>query len=137
MLDTPRHGWSTIKIGGWSDRCSYLDDVPFMLPKALEEACRTGRPVSVKFDAEGYEYIIVFDEYEAHIITETDTGHELKTIETTPRALERELIADIRKDISGWSSWPDYGDMSDDELQERTKDLSMLCDILEKRIQKQ
>lgn len=137
MLDTPRHGWSTVKIGGWSEKCSYLEDVPFLLLESLEKACRTGNPAAAKFDAEGYDYIIVFDEHETHIITETDTGYELKTVETTPGELARELVADIRNDISGWSRWLDYGDMSDDELQERTKDLSVLCDILERRIQKQ
>lgn len=23
MLDAPKHGWSKIHIGAWSDRCSY------------------------------------------------------------------------------------------------------------------
>ena len=65
MLSTPKYGWSTITIGNWSDRCSYIDDVPFMLLSAVDEVIRTRTTYSVKFDAEGYEYIIVFDEFEA------------------------------------------------------------------------
>ena len=136
MLDTPRNGWSTIKIGGWSDRCSYLDDVPFMLLSALEEACRTGRLVSGKFDAEGYEYIIVFDMYETHIITETENGYKLVTVEITPAELAAEIIGDIRKDLSGWSSWIDYGDMSEHERREREEDLIILCRMLKKATEK-
>ena len=36
MLDTPKYGWSHVSIGSWSDRCSYLDDVPMELLKASE-----------------------------------------------------------------------------------------------------
>ena len=35
MLDTPKLGWSKIHIGTWSDRCSYLDDVPMKLLEAF------------------------------------------------------------------------------------------------------
>ena len=45
----------------WSDRCSYLDDVLFLLLEGIEEALRTGNPVAARFDAEGWEYLIVFD----------------------------------------------------------------------------
>lgn len=135
MLSTPKYGWSNIKIGDWTDRCSYLDDVPFLLLEMLEENGRTSRPVSGKFDAEGYEYIIVFDKYETHIITETDTGYELKTVEVRSEELAKDLIEDIRRDIDSWSGWIDYGDMSDDERQERKKDLLILCSIVEKRLE--
>lgn len=64
MLKEPKHGWSQITIGNWSDRCSYLDDVPFLLLEGMEGVCRTGNPVVAKFDAEGWEYLIVFDVYE-------------------------------------------------------------------------
>lgn len=136
MLDTPSHGWSTIKVGGWSDRCSYLDDVPFMLLKALEETCRTGRPVSVKFDAEGYEYIIVFDVYETHVITETENSYKLVTVEIMSAELAAELIGDIRKDLPGWSGWADYGDMSGYERHKRETDLIALCCALKKATEK-
>ena len=35
MLDAPKLGWSKIHIGAWSDRCSYLDDVPMKLLEAF------------------------------------------------------------------------------------------------------
>ena len=41
MLSTPNVGWSRITIGEWADRCSYLDDVPFMLLEAIAEAAKT------------------------------------------------------------------------------------------------
>ena len=68
MLKTPKYGWSEITIGDWHDRCSYLDDVPYRLLEAVDYTNRCGRPSSVKFDAEGWDYIIVFDQFETHII---------------------------------------------------------------------
>lgn len=133
MLKEPKHGWSQITIGNWSDRCSYLDDVPYLLLEGVEEVCRTGHPVAAKFDAEGWEYLIVFDVYETHIITETDSGYFLTTETVQIKSLAEELVADIRRDLKAWSRWTNYGDMSEDEMSEREKDLAVLCDILEKR----
>ena len=136
MLDTPKHGWSVITIGNWSDRCSYLTDVPFQLLKAMECSCRECKPISVRFDAEGWEYIIVFDWFCTHIISEksNEDGFDYFSIDINRDELAKELIIDIRKNINKWAIWTDYGNMSEDEISERKKDLLVLCDILEKRL---
>ena len=134
MLKSPSAGWSRITIGDLSDRCSYLDDVPYLLLEGVEEVFRTGYPIVSKFDAEGYEYFIVIDIDTVFIITETDDDYSLKTIEISIKGLAAELIADIRRDLDLWSEWVDYGGMSEDEKRERKKDLSALCEIIEKRI---
>jgi len=134
MLRKPEHGWSQITIGSWSDRCSYLDDVPFLLLECCEQALRTAKPSVVRLDAEGWEYLIVFDLYETHIITETDEGFSLTTVTVTLRELAQELVSDIRENLSLWSVWTDCdGDGYDEEKEERSKDLSALCDITERR----
>ena len=69
MLDRPFCGWSKITIGSWSNRRSYLDDVPFILLQVISGLLSTMRPTSVKFDAEGYEFILVFDYGVVHIIS--------------------------------------------------------------------
>lgn len=136
MLATPKHGWSNITIGNWSDRCSYLTDVPFQLLEAMECSCREHKPVSVSFDAEGWEYIITFDWFYTHIISgkSEEDSFSYFSIDINRDELAKELISDIRKDIDGWSTWLDYGDMSEDEISERKKDLLILCDIVEKRL---
>lgn len=140
MLSKPKHGWSEITISSWSDRCSYIDDVPFMLLEAIEESCRVNKPVSVKFDAEGWDYIIVFDQFETHIITtnpndvDTDFGNfDYYTIEVDRDELAKELIADIRKYIDHWTKWDGYCENAD-YVEERQKDLLVLCDVIEKRL---
>ena len=37
MLKHDGAGWGHISIGDWSDRCSYLDDVPYALLDAVDE----------------------------------------------------------------------------------------------------
>lgn len=133
MLRTPKYGWSEITIGNWYDRCSYLDDVPYRLLEAVDYTNRCGRPSSVKFDAEGWEYIIVFDTYETHIICDSfDREYSLHTIEINLKDLIRELIADIRRDLVAWSEWG-Y-DISEYEIEERKLDLAAWCDVIEKRL---
>lgn len=140
MLSKPVHGWSDITIGDWSDRCSYIDDVPFMLLEAIEESCRVNKPVAVKFDAEGWDYIIVFDQFETHIITtnpnDIDTyfgNFDYHTIEVDRDELAKELISDIRKYIDHWTKWDGYCENAA-YVEERKKDLLALCDVIEKRI---
>ena len=133
MLKTPWCGWSEIKIGDWHDRCSYLDDVPYRLLEAVDYTNRTGRPSAVKFDAEGGEYIIVFDEFETHIINyDFECQYHYYTIEINLKDLIKELIADIRRDLIAWSEWG-Y-DINDYEAEERKADLDAWCNVIEKRL---
>ena len=131
MISTPKYGWSTITIGDWSERCSYLDDVPFMLLSAIDKVLRMHVPCAVRFDAEGFEYIIVFDENETHIIELNDkiTYH---TIEIYIEYIVKELIADIRNDLEEWAWW--VPGCSEDQFNERKLDLEVYCDIIEKRL---
>lgn len=133
MIETPRYGWSKITIGDWSDRCSYIDDVPFKLLETIESAVRIRRPFSVKFDAEGWDYIIIFDVYETHVVSYDFNGeYKYKTIEISLTDIAKDLIADIRKDLDAWSQWG--FDISEDEISERKKDLSVLCKMIERRL---
>jgi len=136
MLESPKYGWSKLSIGDkWSERVSYLDDVPYMLIDAVESVVRVKRPYAVKFDAEGFDYIVVFDVFETHIITESsyDDGFTYFTFATDIDRLALELVEDIRRDIEAWSVWTDYGGMPEEERLERRADLLAACDILEKR----
>lgn len=128
MLEKPVHGWSSISIASWSDRCSYLDDVPVILFEALEQAVATGRPIAVEFDAEGHEYTVVFSPYVTFIITETDEGYRLIVCEDSrPNNLLRELAGDVRRDIDDWVVWG-YEDLNEVQMSERRAMLLAHCD---------
>lgn len=131
MISTPKYGWSTITIGDWSERCSYLDDVPFMLLSAVDEVIRTRTVNAIKFDAEGYEYVITFDEFETHIVTFKDE-RTYTAIEIDIEDIAKELITDIRNDLEEWAWW--VPGCSEDQFNERKLDLKVYCDIIEKRL---
>ena len=133
MLSKPEYGWSEITIGHWHDRCSYLDDVPYMLLDAVDYTNRTHRPSVVKFDAEGWEYIIVFDMTNVHVNTCDFYGeYRYTTVDVNLCNLIRELVADIRRDLDAWAEWGDH--LSEYEINERKLDLAIFCNVVEKRL---
>lgn len=136
MLKYTGYGWGEISIGNWKDRCSYLDDVPNELLGAVEEVIRTCRPSVRQFDAEGYDYIIVFGTNEVYIISNKDdnggNGFTLTAKSVSTADLAKELISDIRLDIDRWAHW--HGEMSDDEFDERRLDLEAFCKVIERRM---
>lgn len=134
MLDKPVYGWCHIKIGNWVERCSdYLDDVPTMLFEALEESCRVRKPTAVEFDAEGYGYIIVFDSVHTYVIYDDDSDDCMIRINIGYDELAKQFVSDMRENLSDWAWW---WAGSDEEAEERMKDISVMCDILERRVPK-
>ena len=129
MLDTPKHGWSNISIGSWHDRCSYLDDMPVVLLNALRRFLTAKLPVAAKFDAEGYEYILVFDFGVVHIISDDEDGdkYQLSSQEVSIPALAKELVEDIRRDIDAWADWQNYEVQTKEALARRKQLLVDLC----------
>ena len=135
MLSTPKYGWATIKIGDWHDRCSYLDDVPLLLLDCFEAITRENKPAAIKFDAEGYEYTIVFDWMYAHIITDCfeNVGFTYTSIKIDVVDLAKELVNDIKNNIDEWVDFVPL-DLSDEERELRKNKLLCLCDFIERRI---
>lgn len=132
MLSKPKYGWSAITVGSWSDRCSYLDDVPTILLRSMINFFENKMfsPVAIKFDAEGYEYTLVFDLGVVHIITEQENGYALCSEELDCKQLGKELISDILQEIDGWTKWLSYAHYSDAELAEREEELRQLAETL-------
>ena len=112
MLDKPEHGWSRITIGYWSERCSYLDDVPMDLLNAFILTLTYNTPSFVRFDAEGWEYLIVFSINSVEIFTE-ETNDEYYSspiyrhayIPISLKKLASELLSDVRRDLEAWGLW--------------------------------
>ena len=75
-----------------------------MLLRIVCETLKGFQPQAVEFDAEGYNYIIVFDKYETHIITAKD-DFTYATVEINIDKLPQELIEDIYRDLDFWIEW--------------------------------
>lgn len=132
MLKKTGFGWGEITIGGWKDRCSYLNDVPFDLLSGVEETIRTGRKSAVWLDAEGYEYTIVFGPTDTYIITDRD-DRTLIVVDVPIETLGEELVSDIRSNIDDWAGWKG-DDTTEDEFEERKLDMDVFCKIIERRM---
>ena len=130
MLSTPKYGWSRITIGNWSDRCSYLDDVPILLLEGVLNLYKTNNPSAIKFDAEGYGYILIFDFYQVHIITDADDGYSLETVDILLENLTEELISDIHRDLNLWIEWLDGEYMTNEQKKERRQELFQLINAI-------
>ena len=144
MLNTPKNGWGKIQIGEWEDRVSYLDDIPFDLLEALTDSCKKHVPVSVKFDAEGYEYIVVFDWMVTYVIYqesavvnllcgrnngEEDSETCVVRISVPRSEIAKELIHDIRANAPEWAAF--YCSVEDEEVGQRQLQLLTMCKQLE------
>ena len=120
-------------MGSWSGRLSYVDDPAFDLLWAVERALRTKQPSAVRFDAEGHEYIIIFDWYDQFVITDRDTP-ELTRIDMKLKDVAAALVRDIRKDLDLWEAFPAGAEDSQFELEDRKIDLGILLSVVEKRL---
>ena len=109
MLSTPSAGWADITIGSFSDRCSYIEDIPNLLLDAFITRARKRVPVAIEIDAEGYEYTIVLGTDVIHIISEIENDGSIIYKLTTPNVdfsdLAREMISDLRLDIDAGANW--------------------------------
>lgn len=112
MLIRPQNGWSRITIKDWSERCSYLDDVPMKLLDAFALTIFYKTPNFVRFDAEGWEYLIVFSVNSVEIFTENPTDEYYNTpiyryqfIPINLKELALELLSDVRQNLEAWVLW--------------------------------
>lgn len=147
MLVNPQHGWVTVEIGDWSDRASYLTNVPIDALDAFINSYNHRQPATIKFDAEGWEYIVVIDDWETYIIEDLyrysknllnspSADPILTIVKVNKRELAKELVNDIQSHFYEWVNWrSDDGDT--EELKEyefivRNK-LRILKDLIERK----
>ena len=134
-LETPQHGWSKLHMGNWSGRLSYVDDPAFDSLWAMERAVRTRRPSAVKFDAEEYGFIIVFDLAEQYVITDDeDANSRLDIIDIPLRDIAPGVIRDIKAELDLWAAFPADIEDSAAQIEERKINLGILLSVVEERL---
>ena len=134
MLTNPEFGWVNVSIGDWSDRASYLTDVPLDILDAFIESYRSFQPATIMFDAEGWEYIIIADDIHTYVIDylhPIDKYPFLKIFDIHKEDLMREFIDDIDRDYDAWVRWVFTDDENDilkrkEELDKKLKTLREL-----------
>ena len=107
MLEKPYAGWTNIKIKNWSDRASYLTNIHLDFLNSLINSYKNYTVASVKYDAEGWEGIIVIDDYSTYIIKYEDKSGKpyVLEIEIDKDDVSKELIKDIEDNLEEWCAW--------------------------------
>jgi len=111
MFTTPIHGWTYLNFENFSERASYLTDVPNDCLDAFIHALQTNNPAIVYFDAEGFDYHLISSFYRSYIIRDKeDNKVDIHIIERDILELAKELINDIQRDFDAWLNWESYDD---------------------------
>lgn len=130
MLIEPCCGWTTVSIGDFNMRASYLTDVPGDCLNAFIHSFESDLPATIEFDAEGWEFTLISDFYSTFIILKYDEP-KLIEINIDRKELALELINDISQNIDLWSSWQDDDSSEENKeyLHKRISYLKTLIDV--------
>ena len=111
MFTTPIHGWTHLQLENFSERASYLTDVPNDCLDAFIYALQTNNPAVVYFDAEGFDYHLISSFYRSYIVMDRENNDvDTYIIEKGIIELAKELVSDIEKDFDDWLNWECYDD---------------------------
>ena len=108
MLSTPQCGWSTMKIGKFKKKVSYLTDVPNDLLHAMINFLETGSGAAT-FECEPYKFDLIL----SHNFAKTDAAvpyivswkRKIYVENVSVIELAAEVYHDIKTDLDAWSEW--------------------------------
>jgi hypothetical protein len=122
MFTKPKHGWTNLQFKDFSERASYLTDIPIECLDAFIYSLQNNSPVTIYFDAEGWDYYLVSFYYKSYIVINKEQP-KLIIIDKDHKKLAKELTEDIEKYLDGWVYWECYKD-DEDEFKERRIELN-------------
>jgi len=114
MFTIPKHGWTNLQIGDFTERASYLTDIPNDCLDAFTYALKNNKPVVVFFDAEGWDFHLIASYYQSYIIIDKDDT-KVYVIEKNIKELAKELYNDINNNFDGWLNWDFYDTVEERE----------------------
>ena len=112
MIKNDGHGWGTFKLGNFTGRLSYIEDVPVDLLQAFIDWHDKGSGCAW-IDEEGTEFTLVLTPYSVYVIVERGGVELIDLSELKIEEIEKELIDDIENDLTGWSEF-----LPNDEIEE-------------------
>ena len=134
MLAVPKYGWNNINIGSFSDRASYLTNVPMDCLKNMIIALENNIDFCIDFDAEGWDFKVISDNYNTYIINSKESI-ELYTEDINIYKLAKEIHDDIFNNLNDWLSW--YFEENElEEIENYKNELNLLLDKLKKLLNK-
>lgn len=118
MFTKPKYGWTNLQLGNFSERASYLTDIPNDCLDIFINAIQNNVPAVVYFDAESWDFHLVSSYYRTYIILDKDKL-EIFIYDKTIKEVAKELINDIENYFDEWVNWEGYDDKDENEIIER------------------
>lgn len=115
MIENDGHGWGTFKLGNFTGRLSYIEDVPVDLLQAFIDWHDKGSGCAW-IDEEGTEFTLVLTPYSMYVIVERGGVELIDLSELKIEEIEKELIDDIENDLTGWSEFLPNDDVEEIQL---------------------
>jgi len=125
MFAKPKHGWTNLQFEDFSERASYLTDIPNDCLDAFIYALRNKVPAVIYFDAEGWDFHLVSSWYHSYVIVDKDET-AVYVIDKTIFELAKELIFDIENNFDDWLNWDmeeDYAEKNKKRFRKKIKQL--------------
>ena len=103
MFSVPEIGWVNVTVGSYTDRASYLTDVPTNCLDSAINALKNNLDFCVYFDAEGWDYRIIGTRTQAIIILNDE---EIRTTDGANKfTIAQEIFNDISEHVEEWARW--------------------------------
>ena len=115
MITNNGHGWGTFKLGNFTGRLSYMEDVPVDVLQAFIDWHDKGSGCAW-IDEEGTEFTLVLTPYSAYVIVERGGVELIDLSELKIEEIEKELIDDIENYLTGWSEFLPNDDVEEIQL---------------------
>ena len=131
-------GWADFKFNNNVFPISYLTDAPLDILEEILEYINGKYRLVVVFDAEGYSWTLVLNEYRVYMISEKNNC-ELIQIDMTPNDFIKQIVNDIKTQMEYVYNWMESEEEVEDfgELQEhldRKDKINELLKQIDKKI---
>lgn len=101
MFSKPKCGWSKFSVNEYSAPVSYVTDVPIDVLDLLI-TYKTNYCGSMRFDCEGYEFIIILTPYNIYIIEEKDESTLIQVDSISSNEFVKIALKDIKDYKDDW-----------------------------------
>lgn len=132
MFTKPSCGWVGITVGNYKASASYLRDVPMETIGSFIAAIQNNTPASILYDAEGWEFITVFDSYNAYVIECKDLESTIYHYTINFNNVIEDVYNDFNNNFNDWCNWNFNED--EDDVKEYSKELRSKLNELRKVI---
>lgn len=133
MLSRPKDGWTTVTLGNFKVRASFLLDVPKNCTDAAIDHLRTGLPLRLVFETEDYgEFYTISNTSQTFIFWDENPKKGVQVVDVGAKEVIDQIYADITQYLPSWcgARWDHYDDGRKTYLGDNLKVLKELLDIV-------